>query len=596
MNILSYIDGHTATAALICDHNVKACVSEERFSRKKCQTGYPRKAIEYCLSFLGNRELDFVIVNGKCPPDPMYIRLSRSTTYEVKDFVDLQYKYFYPVLFEGKPQAEIYEKYYKDKLKEKNYPDTQYDGMETAAWTFNPKSDAHLFRKIQMDTIVNHLKINPERIVFIEHHPAHAAYAYFASPFRRKETLVFTLDGSGENINATISIAQNDVLQEVFRASDANIGRLWKCITLVLAMKPDQHEYKVMGLAPYASKKHSLNVMRIFEENFLYVDGIEFKYHKKPKDMYFFFKQLLEGERFDAIAGGLQLYTEKIVSQWIENAIEKFCISRVVFSGGLSMNIKLNKSIASLPKIKEFYVSPSGGDESLAMGVFYKHLGYSDTPPLTHMYMGPEYDSKQIRDALHPFKNKYVIKENVSTEHVARYLAEGFVIARFDGRMEFGARALGNRSILANPSNGAIVKKINTQIKNRDFWMPFTPTVLEYRQNDYILNPKYISCPYMTMAFDTTQLAQKELIGALHPYDYTIRPQILSEVQNSKYYQLIHAFEKITGIGGILNTSFNLHGEPVVCSPQDAMYTFENSSLDMLYIGDVLVQRKSNVQ
>lgn len=592
MNIISFIDGHTASAALFSDNELKACVSEERFSRKKCQMGYPRSSIDYCLSLLGGKSLDWVLVNGKQPPDPMAIRIAKSTTFSVKDFIELQHRYYGPILMNGQPQKVVYREYFEAKLKEKEYPDSQYDGMSEMRWTFDPKTDAAIFRDLQIKTIVDHLKVDPKKIIFIEHHPAHAAYAYFASSFRGKDALVFTLDGIGENVNATISIARNDSLKEVFRTSEANIGRLWKHITLLLAMKPEQHEYKVMGLAPYANEKYVSSALKIFEENFIHIDGIEFKYRNRPKDMYFSFAKLLEGQRFDAVAGGLQLYTEKIISGWIKNAVKRFGIPRAVFSGGVSMNIKLNKAIAELPEVEEFYVAPSGGDESLAMGVFYKHLGTAQMPHLENIYLGPEYSHEDILKAVNRYKDKYAVSHNIKIEELARFLADGFIIARFDGRMEFGARALGNRSILGDPSKTGIVKKINTQIKNRDFWMPFTPTILEARQRDYIINPKDIPCPFMTMAFDSTGLARKELAGAMHPYDYTIRPQLLSEKQNSAYYRLIKEFEKITGIGGVLNTSFNLHGEPIVCSPEDAMHTFDNSALDMLVMGNVLVRRK----
>ena len=222
----------------------------------------------------------------------------------------------------------------------------------------------------------------------------------------------------------------------------------------------------------------------------------------------------------------------------------------------------------------------------------YKNYGNSETLPLTNIYLGPKYNKKQIKNAVEKFKDKYFIQKNVSIKDVAEFLAEGYVIARFDGRMEFGARALGNRSILGNPSKMEVVKKINSQVKSRDFWMPFTATILDTRVIDYIKNPKGISCPFMTIAFDSTDLAREHLKAAMHPYDYTVRPQILFKKNNPGYYQLIKEFENITGIGSLLNTSFNLHGDPVVCSPQDALHTFENSKLDMLFIGEMLIKRE----
>jgi carbamoyltransferase len=591
MNIISFHDGHTATASLIRNGQILACVSEERFTRNKCQMGYPRNSINYCLNQIKNEKIDHVIVNGKRPPDPIHIRTSYSNTFSITDLIDLQHNYFKPMFIEGKNRKETYYKYFKNLFDHKRFPSTGYDGMDEIDWSYDPDIDRNKFRAIQINTICKHFNINQNQIKFIEHHPAHAAYAYFASPFRNDDTLIFTLDGIGEDINATISVCKKDRIFEEFRTGEANLGRLWKYITLLLGMMPDQHEFKIMGLAPYASYQHSLKVVEIFEKNFLYIDGIKFKYTNKPKDLYFSFKNLLEGSRFDNIAGGLQLYTEKLIGQWIKNAINKFQISRVVFSGGVSMNIKLNKVIASLPEVKEFYVSPSGGDETTPLGVYYKCYGDTVTPSFENLYLGPEFSKTEIIKILSSHKDQFTYREDISSKEIATLLADGYVIARFDGRMEFGARALGNRSILGDPSKNGVVKKINSQIKNRDFWMPFTASILDKREHDYIINPKKIKSPFMAVAFDSTDLAKDHLREAIHPYDYTVRPQILTKKQNRKYYELIEEFEAITGIGALLNTSFNLHGEPVVCSPQDAIHTFLNSKLDMLLINDILVQR-----
>jgi carbamoyltransferase len=594
MNIISFHDGHTATASLFCSGVLEACVSEERFSRKKCHIGYPYRSIEYCMSVLGDRNLDQVLVIGKRPPDPMHIRTSHTTEFSVKDLVEIQYGYFKKILIDNKPQNEVYKEFYSKLFAERNFPETGYDIDENTKWTYDSKLDSQIFRKIQIQTIERHLSVQESQIKFIEHHPAHAAYAYYASNFREDDCLVFTMDGSGEGINATISIAHNDKVEEVYRTSDCGIGRLWKYITLLLAMTPDQHEFKVMGLAPYAGEKYGIEVLKLFKNNFLHIDGLDFKYKNKPKDIYFSFKDLLEGYRFDSIAAGLQLYTEQIVSEWIRNTIKKYKISRVVFSGGVAMNIKLNKVIASLEEVKEFYVAPSGGDESLPIGAFYKTYGNNQTKSLQNIYLGTCFSEQEILNEVNKYNNQFQVKMNPSPKEVAKLLADSNIVARFDDQMEFGARALGNRSILGNPSKIETMKKINSQVKSRDFWMPFTTTILDYREKDYIINEKNILCPFMSIAFESTDLARDHLKSAIHPYDYTVRPQILSKDQNLKYFELIQEFENITGIGAILNTSFNLHGEPVVNNPADALKTFSNSKIDVLLIGNVLIKRKSH--
>jgi carbamoyltransferase len=176
-------------------------------------------------------------------------------------------------------------------------------------------------------------------------------------------------------------------------------------------------------------------------------------------------------------------------------------------------------------------------------------------------------------------------------EKIAELLERHVIVARLAGRMEYGARALGNRSILANPSNVDSVRVINEQMKNRDFWMPFAGTLLEERADDYLENPKKIFSPHMMLAYRTKPLAKKELRAAIHPYDFTIRPQILRESYNPSYYRILKAFEKRTGIGGVLNTSFNLHGFPIVLGPKEAWHAFENSGLTHLAMENHLISK-----
>jgi len=183
MNILTLADSHTATAALFCDDQLEACASEERFTRGKCEIGYPRQAINYCLSMLGGRSIDHVIVMGKKPPDPFHYRTSFPTTFSLQDIIDLQYEYYKPLLIDCIPAKEVYRKYFKSLYEKRTFPNA-YEGMDTMEWAYDSDIDKNKFREIQVNTVVKHLNIAEEKIIFIEHHPAHAAYAYFASPFR----------------------------------------------------------------------------------------------------------------------------------------------------------------------------------------------------------------------------------------------------------------------------------------------------------------------------------------------------------------------------------------------------------------------------
>lgn len=590
MILLGISETHTCTAALMIDGEIAAAVSEERFSRRKGLQGFPQKAIHYCLENIPeNRELDKVVLSAYSHL-PYNFMVSRSDKFSVQDHLNAQYKYFKPILIDGVDMDTVDKDFYGPLIEKADISDTNYDwqGFSPA---FQQPQDIDKFREIRINTFKKHAGVDEKNIIFVDHHMGHAAYAYYASPFRGKDTLVLTMDGEGEGKNCTVSIAKEEKIERIFESNKCTIGKHWRYITLLLGMKPEDHEYKVMGLAPYAKEYMVKKVEAIFDEH-LEVDGIDFKYNKRPTDLYFYYRDLLEGHRFDAIAGGLQRHSEKLITKWVKNCIEHTGLRRVVFSGGVAMNIKINKAIAEIPEIEEFFVPGSGGDESVAIGACYcvNAKNSNENASIKNMYLGSSFSEDEIEDALvgHDFK---VIKD-ISNKEVAKYLSEGKIIARCVDRMEFGARALGNRSIIADPSRPETLEKINSKIKFRDFWMPFTPTVLSERANDYIINPKELLSPFMTIAFEATELGETHLKAAIHPEDKTVRPQILEENYNPQYYDLIKEFEKQTGIGGLLNTSLNLHGEPVVCSPKDAIHTFINSDLDMLLLNRHLICRR----
>ena len=268
------------------------------------------------------------------------------------------------------------------------------------------------------------------------------------------------------------------------------------------------------------------------------------------------------------------------------------------------MNVKAMMEVAKLDELDEIFVCPSPSDESLAMGACYvvahdKCLREGLDPrqvlhPLKNAYLGPDLDLAETQQLIEELAKggHYVIRENASPVYIATILAAGKIVGRCAGRSEFGARALGNRSILADPRNIDAVKKINEKIKSRDFWMPFAPSVLEERAADYLINPKHLLAPYMTVAFETTPLAHRDLRAGLHQADLTCRPQLVSRIANPQYHILISEFERLTGVGGLLNTSFNIHGEPIIQSAADALDVLERSGLDALILGEYLIEKK----
>src|SRR5437773_1962371 len=342
--------------------------------------------------------------------------------------------------------------------------------------------------------VTPHLGIDADRVSFVDHHTCHAAAAYFGSPFAGAPALVLTNDNSGDGLCATASRGRGVTLErsEATPSGPGSLGSFYTLVTLLLGMKPGEHEYKVMGLAPYAPAGSTDRAAAALRAVFDFADG-------RPR-------------------------------------------------------------------------------------------------PFGPAYLGPGIDDGEVETVVR--RRDLAARHRVSEpprmeERIAELLASDGVVARCAGRMEFGARALGNRSILANPSDHRVVPLINRMIKNRDFWMPFAPSVLGEREADYLVNPKGLASPYMMLAFPTNPKRRDEIIAAIHPHDGTARAHIVDEAWNPPYYRVLREFEARTGIGAVLNTSFNLHGEPLVASPEDAVDTFERSGLPHLALGRYLISKRT---
>jgi carbamoyltransferase len=278
----------------------------------------------------------------------------------------------------------------------------------------------------------------------------------------------------------------------------------------------------------------------------------------------------------------------------VRNAVEETGIRRVACSGGSFLNVKANKAIREMEEVEEAFFLPTCDDGGTPVGAaleaYHEYCEREGVKPkrceLAHLYLGREFEEDRVKEALVKAKlwEKAARVEGPEPE-IAKLVSEGKIDARFAGRDEFGPRALGNRSILADPRDAGVIRRINMAIKMRDFWMPFAPSILETRMHDYLVDAK--PARYMIEAFDTTEKAE-EIVAGLHPYDRTARPQTVNAWSPS-YLNILREFEELTGVGGVLNTSFNLHGYPIVGSPEVAVETFLNSGLDALAIGDYLV-------
>lgn len=575
MIILGLNLSHNSTACLLKDGAIVGCASEERFNRDKNSRGFPKESVKYLLraNNLKISDVDLVVHGGETIVPGWSLQFYNSGQSIIKFFRETIYRFMslFPVA---------------DRIARLIY--------QTLA---DSQGRTYIYQSIS-----NNLGVGSDRILLAPHHTSHAYAAYYGfvpEDLKKEPFLIITHDALGDKLCGLVLKTEG---REIIKVAEMPMGNslaaLYGVITMLLGMKVNEHEYKVMGLAPYASIEEISKVYPVLR-SLVEVRGLSFYSRLGMRALEIYIRNKLIGYRFDGIAGAIQKLAEDLTTELVRNAIKETGIRNLVLGGGFFMNIKVNKIIGELEEVDKLIVCPSGGDESLAIGaVYYVYEKYyqnnsSLAKPvyIPNLYLGPEFTEEEIVKSLEKKdKNDFSFRRCREIEkEIAKLLAKGEVVANFQGRMEWGARALGNRSILANPSHPEVIREINSQIKNRDFWMPFAASILAERADDYIVNPKNLSTDFMVLGFDTTDKGKIELKAGIHPYDYTARPQLVSTKVNTRYYKIIKEFEKLTGIGAVLNTSFNLHGEPIVCSPGDALKTLLNSGLKYLVLGNYLV-------
>lgn len=583
MIIVGVNSSHNATACLLKDGYIIACVSEERLNRTKNYWGMPYLAIRECLEIakLKISDIDYLALNFLDPKVHANFKVFESEDGKFKKTNLLNIKEH---LLTKAPKSRYI-----------------YDSALTLYYRLliNPKSD----RKFKQD-IESKIGLPSSKIITLDHHSTHGLSAYYSSPLtKNKPVLIFTLDSSGDGVCATVSKAQGDKIERIATTrAGSSLSDLYMYTTIFLGMKPVEHEYKVMGLAPYSDRKFFQPLLNKIKDLVRVNSNLTFSTKVNSQLFYKLLPKLFAYERFDNIAAAVQTFTEELVCEWVKSAIKQTGTPDIVCAGGTFMNVKVNQKVAELKEVKSLFVMPSASDESTAIGAAYG--GYQlqrahnpQLPPiqsLTHLYLGRDFSDEVIEKILKNKKNKKFIVTKPSNLELtlAKILAKGEIVARFAGRSEWGARSLGNRSILAHPAKLEVIAEINKQIKSRDFWMPFAPSILFEDKDKYFKDKKNASSDYMIITFDSTPEGIDKLKAATHQYDGTLRPQVIQREWNPSYYKLIEEFKKQNGIGGVLNTSFNLHGFPIVYTPEDALFVFENSGLKFLSLGPYLISKR----
>lgn len=570
MRILGINDQHNASACVLVDGHVVAAIQEERLSGIKNHFCFPHESVRWVLE-----------ASETAPDEVTHVAVASQHIIGA---------------FTGRDLIRAFDEQY-----------TLGARLRRLAQRTPLMSIARRRRREGRLAEVERAGLPRDRVSFVDHHTAHAAAAYHGTGWTDEPVLVLTADGHGDGLSASVRIGRGARMDEPIATVGAahSLGSLYATITGLMGMVPLEHEYKLMGMAPYAPDGGAARSYEQFSDSLRFDEGgLSWHHHPDAPPMdrcYREFRDRLERHRFDWIAAGLQRFTEDHLVTWVRNAVAATGVRRVALGGGVFMNVKANQRIYELDELDDLFVFPSCGDETNSIGAAYQLQAAVDggdaIPPLGALYWGPRITDQDVERELDPLRERGYAIEHLGDGvdgRVAAMLASGEVVARARGPMEFGARALGNRSILADPTRKDVVREINDMIKSRDFWMPFAPAVLEEDEHRYIHNPRKMRAPWMIMTFDTTD-QHEDLAGAIQPYDRTARPQIVRRADNPELHALISEFREHTGRGAVLNTSFNLHGSPIVAGARDAIDVMRRSGLRHLAVAGYLLSKPSDL-
>lgn len=563
---------HDPSAAIYVDGKLIAAAEEERFIRDKhAKNKMPLEAARWCLKFAGIKPSEVDVVAFPFAPISL---LSPARWHFAK-------RYWYA-------------------------PDRALDAL------FN--GNRHYRRNVvRVKALLAELAIDWDAIEFdpVEHHLSHASSAYHLSGFKEK-TAILGIDGKGEYATTFFGYGENGKIHKIKEFYDPDsLGQMYASFTEYLGFEMLDGEYKVMGMAPYGDPdQYDLSRLidfdgKEFTINTELVNTVGLRRYKEGRKGFYFSQKLVDwlGPRrkgdiaddpYVHYAASVQkMYEEvslKLIDYYLGDILRE--TGKLVFSGGGALNVKLNQKILQLPCVDELFVQPASSDAGTAVGAASYASWKRGVMPetMTHVYLGPSYTTEECIEACetHPDKPTYERIEDVPGK-AAELLVEGNPVAWCQGRMEFGPRALGGRSILGCPSFEGIADKINEQIKFRERWRPFCPSILDTVAAEMIQTDH--PAPYMTITFEVAEEWRTRVPEVVHE-DGTSRVQIVDESTNPRYHHLLKEMERLTGNGVVLNTSMNRRGEPMVCSPTDALNMFFGSDLQFLMLEDLLVTKR----
>ena len=560
MFVLGIWDGHDSGAAIVRENRIEVAFNEERLTRRKLEVRFPERSIKHCLQYLN------------------------STPTGIKHIAVSSYDF-------SKTLARIFpgtkEEYYLIRRRKKA-PGSISTLTKKSKYILTEVGPSRLTKRVSEMYLKKALKTMGFRNVtvhLVNHHRCHAAAAAFCSGF--DDVLVITVDGIGDALSGTISTLSGNGLSHITDISGKHsLGIFFEHVTNLMNMRELEDEGKVMALANYAYPiPDDQNPLLDFIE----IKGLSVRCKYSTLRMYDELKKILWRYPSEQFAYMAQRTLEVKIVDLVKNAISATGYDKVALAGGVFSNIKVNMLIRTLPEVKDCFVFPHMGDGGLALGAAlatnYELNGITQYG-LEDLFLGAGYNDDKVRAALDESGLDYSQHENIE-EKAAQLIAQGNIIFWFQGRMEYGPRALGHRSILALPNSRRIKDLLNLRLKMRVWYQPFCPTMLE---DDARMFLEQYDKPnrFMTMGYMVKDEHRDALEGVIS-VDGSCRPQIVS-AENSRYGKLLSTLKELTGMGVVLNTSFNIHGEPLVCSPQDALDTLKRTGNDYLVIGNYLVR------